>query len=188
MSFASRVRHALFLDWTQRVAAWTAATGGGRAADEETTTLIQDMLEKQLDRVSSAVDAVDTKAALIVPGVGVISAAVVGHIATRTAQSQLLTVLVGLMIASAFLAVVLSLVCLSPTWRRANGPDPQELTLSTGDPVASVRLGYVNQLGFAVETSATVLNIKVLLLNTALRLGGLATIALFLDAAAGGLT
>jgi hypothetical protein len=187
MSITDRIRHSLFLDWDDRVEAWDDATDTARAAIPDTVALVQDILEKQLDRVSSAVDTVDTKASLIIPGVGVIAATVVGHLSTQTAKSPVLTLLVALMGSFAFLAVVFSLVCLSPTWRRANGPDPRDLTLSTGDSDASVRLGYVNQLGFAVETTSTVLNIKALLLNTALRLGSFATIALFVDAALGGL-
>ena len=185
--FPGRLRRWFLLDWDSHVAAWITATGDPRAATVETTAVLQDMLEKQLDRVTSSLEGADTKAALVIPGVGVIATLVVGHI---NDTSHAPAIQLGLIIAMAVAAsgsVLLSLLCLAPSWKRANGPAPLPAVLSTGEDELRVRVSYLNQLGLAVETAVLVLNAKARLLNWAIRLGGVATLALMADAAAGGL-
>jgi hypothetical protein len=181
------IRRLLLLDWDQRVADWQEATRAPRLASIETTSVIQDMLERQLDRSTEAVGVIDTKAALMIPGVGALTTVVVGHISDGAWKSWPLVAVLAVMIALAGTAVVLSLVCLAPTWKRTNGPMALPVVLATGEQELRVRVSYVGQLGLAVQTTEWVLNAKAGLLNWAVRSGGLATILLLIEAGLGGL-
>ncbi len=180
-------RRRLLLDWDQRVTDWSSATSQPRPALKETTIVLQDLLEKQLDRATSAVAAIDTKAALVIPSVGVITTVVVGHVADATRDSLLLTGVLAGVVALATLAVLLSLLCLAPSWQRSNGPQPLPVVLASGEDELRVRLGYVNQLGFAVQTAEMTANAKAQILNWGIRAGALGTILLVVDLALGGL-
>ena len=187
MSLHAAIRRGLLLDWDQRIEDWQQATRAPRLASVETASVIQDMLEKQLDRSTNAVGAIDTKAALIIPGVGVLTTVVVGHISDVPGKSWPLFAILAGMIALAAASVVLSLICLAPTWKRTNGPEALPVVLATGEPELRVRVSYVGQLGLAVQTTEMVVNAKARLLNWAIRCGGLATILLLIEVSFGGL-
>jgi hypothetical protein len=187
MPVRGRPQRWFLLDWDDHLKDWVALAGARRAAKRETALVLQDLLEKQLDRANVGLAAIDGKAALVVPGVGIVAGVLVGHVSTAARTPTALGVVLILLVAMAAISVILSLLCLGPWWKRANGPEPFPVVMSTNEGQLAVRLGYLSQLGFAVLMAQGVLNVKAPLLNWAIRSGGAGVLCLLVFAAVGGL-
>jgi hypothetical protein len=180
-------KESLLGSWDQRVAAWDARVNVPRRAYPETARLIVDALSGQLDRTNGAIEHMDSKAALVIPGVAA-AAGLIGTSVKGAALSNLvvLALLVAICLAAIF-SVLFSLVCLGPFYRRSNGAIPLDLTLATGDDPLVARVRLANSLGFAVDRAEEVLIVKGFWLEWAMRLIAVGVLALLVFVILGGL-
>ena len=173
----------------ERASDWDDAVAAEPTADpvEDTTQFVIDRLEAQFARATKSIASLDTKAALVIPAIG-IGASIVG----ANLPDDLLAEpwhLMGLglvMLVATGAAAVSAVVSLIPV-SRSNGPLPIRAVRGAREPLQDARWHYVRSLGFAVHTAEEAVVAKGYYLNWALRFGGVAVVSLILFIALGGL-
>ncbi len=174
-----------------REANWRAAVEAPRGINDATAALILAALEKQLDRTTAGRKSLDDKASLIVHGVGII-ATIVGTnvsaaILAKPQEHLAMVVLLVALFVFAALSVLLAMVCLGPFWTSASGTQPRAIVLRTNDDPGAATLGLINALGFAVESSNTVLLAKAFWFSWSIGAAAGAVLALLVFLLLGGL-
>jgi len=114
------------------------------------------ILERQLDAALAQIERTETKAALIIPAIGVIVGIVAPLIRADAFQLPGLTpsFLIVAILAAIF-CPIFAVVSLLPRVR-SNGPDPSQVLKGSAEPVGEAHWDYLKSLGFAVATATAV--------------------------------
>ena len=174
-------------EFDARARAWDGEVEKPRPkTDQATVDFLLGALKDQLERSNAAVAAMDNKAALVVPAVGVVATLVGSDIVPDLASRPV--ALAALVLASlcGAASIALAIRVLAPWSTRSVGPDPLRLVRGAGDSVLAAKLGVLNSLGFAVQTAVETVMEKGLYLTWSMRMGALGVIALVVFMAFGG--
>jgi hypothetical protein len=173
-------------DWNTRTATWDSAVAEPRAAhDPGTSEFAQHVLEAQLDRAIAASRAIDDKAALVIPAIGVILSVAAPNIDTALDRAALSFGLIAA--AGAIAAAVSALFSLAPWWRLSLGPLALKVVRGTSDPPDRARSEYLKSLGFAVHSTSEQIIVKANWLSLSIVASAIGVIAFVLLVVAGGL-
>ena len=184
--FFSGARRLLFGDYEEQRRWWrTAAAPEGKSLPE-TTVFVQRVLEAQLERARAAVRSIETKAALVIPAIGVVVGIVGSEVSSSVSKLPLLLTLWTLVVLAGISAVVLAVLALWPR-TRSNGPPAQRAVKGIVEEEEAARVNYVKSLGFAVHSEEESANDKGTLLKWSLTSFGAGVLLLLVFAGLGGL-
>jgi len=147
--------------------------------------LAREVLQRELDRVDGAKEAIDTKALAIPVAVGAIGGLTTGHIDLHAGSPWYVAALLAVTAASAFAAVLLSVYAL---WARSYslGPHPKDLVSHADLDETRYLQRTLIELGVAVILTVQVVNLKGNRLNLAFLSSGVAVISLLILLLVGG--
>ncbi len=174
----------------KRVADWDTSIAGLVEEDVQADTvpvLIQ-ILESQLARASVRMERTDTKAALVLPAIGIL-AGVIGpnvHRSPFDQDSPWLFTAAAIVVIFAGLSVVLAVWAIRPV-EMSNGPLADKVVLAADDTLHTARGRYLGRLGFAVVSTEYVANWKAKWFVRSIGAGGISVLGLGAFIAAGGM-
>jgi hypothetical protein len=173
--------------WEERRRRWYEGLATERLASDETAEIVQAALEDQLARARGLVTDADRKAALVIPGVGVLAGLFGTRVNPSVAVSPLMIALLILITAGAVIAVLSAMLALAPEWTASNGPDTKLMAQATGEHPLAIRVALIAALGFAVHSTEEVALHKARYLSWAFRSGAIAVVIFVVFVGLGGL-
>jgi hypothetical protein len=183
------VKHRFVLPpWEERRRLWYDGLEAEREVSADTAAIIQEALEGQLARARGLVNDADRKAALVIPGVGVLAGLFGTQVSPSVADNPAMSGLLLAIVAGAVMSVLAALLTLAPEWTSSNGPDTKLVSRATGHPPVAIRAALVAALGFAVHSTEEVALHKARYLAWAFRSGAVTVVLFVVFAGLGGLT
>jgi hypothetical protein len=122
----------------------------------DTLKFVIPILEQQTSRAVDQIERTETKAALVVPAIGVIVGIVAPLIPGTAMQNPGITPWI---LGGAMLMVLLSLLsALTALWPRlrSNGPTTDQVLVGSAEPVEEAHWNYLKSLGFAAASTEAV--------------------------------
>ena len=175
--------------FAERAAAWdkSVEADGKITPNPETLAFTIDALQRQIDWANTIIQQIETKAALIIPAIGVILGIVGPSLPTSALSKSGVTpwVLAG----SGVCLVLCALLAVASLWprSRSNGPRPLLVVRGAGETLGEARWNYLWSLGFVAETANAVGLAKGRQLAWSLALGAVSVVLLAVFVALGGL-
>lgn len=139
-----------------------------------------------MERASAATRNVETKAALVIPAIGVIVGIVGSDVSSRVQSNGLILGLGLLLVLAAIATIVLAILALAPRMH-SSGPPAERAVKGIVEEADYARVNYVKSLGFAVHSEENRANDKATLLKWSLTSFGVGVLFLLLFAGFGGL-
>lgn len=175
-------------DFKHKREAWnkqyTKSGVGPRAATLEFAIPI---LERQTDAAIARIERTDTKAALVIPAIGVVFGIVSPLVPTSALQRPgVPTLFLGLATATAIACALLAVVTIWPR-PRSVGPEVDQVMTGSAEELADARWDYFKSMGFSAQSSDELALSKARWLGRCLAAGAASIVCFVVFAALGGL-
>jgi hypothetical protein len=155
--------------------------------DPQTLDLAIPIFERQVDAAVSRIERAETKAALVIPAIGVVFG-IVGPLVPQTALGKpgMLAALLAVSIVMTIACALLAVITLLPR-PRSVGPEADQVMRGSASALDDAKWDYFKSLGFAADSSDQLALSKAKWLAWCLAAAAIAIVLFVVFAAAGGL-